>query len=603
MLLLLAGLLAAAPASGAVIDFRDADVAYTDSARPPATGWAPSRLPAVSIKYQNVARGIDPPTVWVRVRFDRAALGPGPVALFGDRMRESYRVYLNGVDLYRTNGGPDDHSFGWHRPMLLPLAERLMRPRDNQLMFRVSSAMARPLSVGTIMVGPDDVLRAHYRTKTVLNIDAPRTIAGVMAILSLGALFAWLVRRQEQVFGWLALVGLIWVFWDLQYFIYSVPVDAALYWSATVDALFLLVWATYGFALTFFAVPRRTRLILCSAVATLAVVILHETLMAFSASDKISFLMVAPMSAVTIYILGRACWQAPRIENLMMLTAMIAATVFGFHDFGYIAGAYLGAGFQLQPYGGFLVFLAFGFALGRRVLVALAAVEDVNQTLALRVSDATDLLGRSEAERRRLEVNTAVDQERERLMREIHDGIGSSLITALAVAQRERQSPNTIATLKRSIADLRIGIDSLEPLGGDVVMLLATLRHRMDRELGDAGLVFIWKAMSAPPLPWLDAVGALHILRILQEAIGNILKHAHATRVEIDCSGDCRDGREGVLITVSDDGVGAVGQSGHGRGLRNMRARAEALNATMAFHPGPAAGMVVALWLPLGRVS
>lgn len=589
----------AALARDTVIDFARGDFVYSNSETPPATGWTSRAIPDVSIEYQNVARGVDPPTVWVRVRFDRAAIGDGPVALFADRMRERYRVYLNGVDLYRSNGGDADRSFGWHRPLFLPLPAALIRPRGNELMFRVSSHLARPLSVGMFQVGSDVTLRAAFRQRSVLSVDAPRTIAGVIVILSLGALLFWLVRPRETIFGWLALVGTMWCLWDLQYFIYAVPIPEAVFWTLTVDALFVLVWVTYAFALNFFAVPGRRRIIAASAVAVLALIGLRELLLALDLSDKAAFLLVMPLSAATIYLMARACRSAPRIENLLMLTAVTLSTGFGFHDFGHVANAFRGASFQLQPFGGLLVFLAFGFALGRRVLVALAAVEDLNLTLEQRIRVATDELGRSEAVRRRLEVTSAVDFERERMMREIHDGIGSSLITALAVAQRDSQSSGTIATLRRSIADLRIGVDSLEPIGGDVVMLLASLRHRMDRELGDAGLVFVWKTMSAPPLPWLDAVGALHILRILQEAIGNILKHAGATTVEVDCIAVRRDGRDGVLVTIADNGRGFADAGLGGRGLHNMRARADAMNAGFACISAVGTGTRLELWLPL----
>ena len=257
------------------------------------------------------------------------------------------------------------------------------------------------------------------------------------------------------------------------------------------------------------------------------------------------------------------------------------------------------ADFQLEPFGGLLLFLAFGFALGRRVLVALQTVEDVNLILAQRVRAATERLQLSENERRRLEVANAIDGERERMMREIHDGIGSSLITTLAIAQRENQSANTIATLKRSILDLRIGVDSLEPANGDVVMLLASLRHRVERELGDAGLVFVWKTMSAPPLTWLDAVGALHILRIMQEAVGNILAHAHASLVEVDCVASDQDGQRGVLVTIADNGCGFARGGPEGRGLLNIAARADALNARFTCESVIGTGTKLFLWLPL----
>jgi len=592
--------LSAGPAVAGVIAYRTAEIAYSKSTLPPTAGWVTTRLPSVSSNQQSVRRGDNPPTLWARFRFDRAAAGPGLLALFSDRMRERYVVYLNGVDLYRSNGGRDDTTFGWHRPLFLPLPTKLLRQGTNEIDFRVESSLTRPLGIGLVTVGPDAPLRAAFRLRALLTFEGPRVIAGVVGVLSIGALLFWLVRPRERVFGWLGLVGLLWCFWDLQYFIYAVPINVALFWRLIVDVLFLLIWAMYGFALSFFEIARRGRLVLLSGVAIAGMIAVRETLLALDFSDRPSFLLVIPLSAATLYVLARACWRQPRLENLAMLGAVTLATAFGFHDFAYIGAVISGAGFQLIPYGGLLVFLVFGFALGRRVLVALAAIEDDNLTLEQRMAAATDLLSRSEAERRRLEVANAVDTERERMMREIHDGIGSSLITALAVAQRERQSANTIATLRKSIADLRIGVDSLEPINGDVVMLLASLRHRMERDLADAGLTFVWREMSAPPLPWLDATGALHILRIVQEAIGNTLKHADATELSIDCHSEPREGRRGVLVTIADNGrSGSIVAPGRGRGVTNMKARADALNAWIAFERAAGKGTKVQLWLPL----
>jgi len=587
---------AASPANATgITQLRSGEATQAAGASLPVAGWRAVKLPATW-------RGVNAGALWVRLTFERAPGETAPLALYSDRVRERYTLFLNGVDIHRRNAGPEDRSFGWHRPLFIALPDRLLHAGTNTLVLRVDAAQGRPLAVGRIRIGPDLALRMDFRWRNFANVGGPQLITGVMVILSLGALLFWLVRPQERVFGWLALMGTVWSFWNLQYFIDMMPFDDRLFWTLNADDLFVLTWAAFAFAVTFLEIPGARRFIRGSAIACAVAIACRHLLLHFGLNDAPSYLLVWPFALATLYLLARACYRAPKAENFAMLAALIASTLFGFHDLALLATGWPGVTFQLQAYGGFLMFLAFGFALGRRVLVSLATVEDLNATLETRVEIATRDLRESEAQRRQLEVSTAIDSERERLMREIHDGIGSSLITALAVAQQDEQSPNTIATLKRSIADLRIGINSLEPINGDVVILLANLRHRMDRELRDAGLTFVWKSMDAPPLPWLDAVGALHILRILQEAIGNILKHAAATRVEIDCSAARLEGANGVLITIADNGRGYDPASiAHGRGLSNMQSRAEALHAKLRYTSNPGQGTALALWLPLHR--
>jgi signal transduction histidine kinase len=174
--------------------------------------------------------------------------------------------------------------------------------------------------------------------------------------------------------------------------------------------------------------------------------------------------------------------------------------------------------------------------------------------------------------------------------------------SALTTAKRKKASPETLAVLRRSLTDLKIAVDSLEPIEGDVVLLLASIRHRLEPELREAGLSFDWHVENAPPLPWLDAVGALHVLRLLQEAIGNILLHAGTAVIQVHCGPAQRKGREGVEIIIADQGCGFdLGAPHPGKGLANMAYRAEALRAEFRCESAIGQGTKLTLWLPPHR--
>jgi two-component system sensor histidine kinase UhpB len=99
-------------------------------------------------------------------------------------------------------------------------------------------------------------------------------------------------------------------------------------------------------------------------------------------------------------------------------------------------------------------------------------------------------------------------------------------------------------------------------------------------------------AGEVAPQPWLDAPKALHLLRVVQEALANAVRHAGATRVllKVEAQG------AGVAVSVSDDGRGFDAASGGGGlGLASMRRRAALLGATLSVGPGPRAGTEVRL--------
>jgi signal transduction histidine kinase len=92
-------------------------------------------------------------------------------------------------------------------------------------------------------------------------------------------------------------------------------------------------------------------------------------------------------------------------------------------------------------------------------------------------------------------------------------------------------------------------------------------------------------------------------LRILQEAIGNALSHSGADHIEVRCRSQDHDGRAGIRIEIADRGRGFVPTStSRGKGLVNMAARAEALNAAFWCQSAPETGTVISVWLPFQRM-
>ena len=314
------------------------------------------------------------------------------------------------------------------------------------------------------------------------------------------------------------------------------------------------------------------------------------------------FLLIAGSIVATIALWHHARTR-PQLEYYATVGVLTANQLLNVHDFGRVfsVGAWDGMGFFWQPFTGITLFIVFFLSLGRRYVRALGDVEGANEQLAAAVAQTRNDLTASETRRRELEVSHAIEQERDRLMREIHDGIGANLVTALAVAEQQGQPPGAIRVLKKALADLKITVDSLEPVEGDIALLLASLRHRMAPDLAAAGLACYWLVAPCPALAWLDATNALHVLRIFQEAIGNAISHAGASGLEIGCGALAHDGRPGVTAWIADDGCGLPDQPSGGRGLHNMAARAASLHGWLECTSPPAGGTRVTLWLPLER--
>src|SRR6266487_1100060 len=209
---------------------------------------------------------------------------------------------------------------------------------------------------------------------------------------------------------------------------------------------------------------------------------------------------------------------------------------------------------------------------------------------------------------------TAREEERRRLRRDLHDGMGSTLASLnwQAGALRQALTRNQVAAnaliveqqtiIRSALADIRRLVYDLRPPSLDELGLVGALRERAAHTTLPTGTLFaqeqvakldttVEAAENIPPLPAAIEVAAY---RIVQEALTNVVRHAHATTCQVRLSIV-----EGSLqVEVSDDGVGiAFGQQA-GIGLLSMRERAAELGGKCSIQPGPRGGTQVCASLP-----
>jgi signal transduction histidine kinase len=150
-----------------------------------------------------------------------------------------------------------------------------------------------------------------------------------------------------------------------------------------------------------------------------------------------------------------------------------------------------------------------------------------------------------------------------------------------------------------ALDELRVAIDSMQPVDGDLATVLATLRYRLAPRLKASDIELVWRVEEMPILDDLTPQKVLQIQRILLEAFTNILKHSKAKTATLSAY-HCPQ-VSAIKITLTDDGVGFDSEqlATQGHGLRNMCFRAEAIGASIQFEPGTNGGAKLSLTLPL----
>jgi signal transduction histidine kinase len=256
--------------------------------------------------------------------------------------------------------------------------------------------------------------------------------------------------------------------------------------------------------------------------------------------------------------------------------------------------------FYAAPMCGLLLALGMVASLAAQSTRARIATENVNELLTTKLKQQEDRLVESHRREKELEKQQVLDDERQRITRDMHDGVGGSLMSLLLQAKRNELSSDTLVrSLSASMNDLRLIIDSFDHVGDNLEYALSMFRQRFEPELKQFGVTLHYRTSAAAAIGGFGPESVLQIYRILQEACNNAVNHGRARNIFIELSTD--EERRMVRLSVRDDGTGMdTSKESGGRGLHNMRHRANALAGDVTFtSDGSADGTIVQLEFPM----
>jgi len=200
-----------------------------------------------------------------------------------------------------------------------------------------------------------------------------------------------------------------------------------------------------------------------------------------------------------------------------------------------------------------------------------------------------------------LENQRILTEERERLVLDMHDGLGGSLVSTLAMIDLGKASMDDIAeALRTSLDDLNLMINSMDLQEDELSGLLGNFRARMTSRLHNSNIQLVWNVQDIPNIPGFNPRSALQILRILQEAVTNTLKHAQASKIWISAYSYITNTDSYVMIEIRDNGKGNNETNKHGRGTQNMYRRALRLGSKLSIK-SDSSGTVIQLMVPVDK--
>jgi signal transduction histidine kinase len=588
-----------------VLVLENAHFVLSDSREPPGDDapWQPVRLPDNWYFSHPGPAAVG----WYRLNFDLPAerwanaARPRNYAIYLPRnSARNIRFVVNGKPTSGNASYGDPGARNWAPPVMFHLSSFFLNPGSNVLHVRVEAVPELRQGLTRITVGRSPAVRPLYERHHLLQVTTLLMFGAAALLAGLLAAAFWLRERKDAILAWYAVTAFAWA-------------AAAAPWAYGAFAPLEFSYGGLAFIARFaYAAPM---LVLCLRVAgkrwpwaegaLWLFTLLGLALAGLIGADQEGFVITAwsfvylASLILLLVMLARSHIAGRRWVLWLFAAAIVLVTALNAHDLARWMGWIDYDSLTLAHFHIPLVLFAIGATTIERHLRAVTALERAKVELEERVAQKTREIEANFRRVQEAEREQALARERQRIMADMHDGLGSALIGLLGSVQSGKPSLEEVERrLLDALQELRLAVDSLEPMDGDLGVVLGNVRHRMRAAIEHSGVKLHWQVGELPHVSYLTPQAILAVQRIILEALTNSLRHSRASTVTV--SARAEDGW--LRIQVADDGVGfrELGSPG-GRGLDNLRRRAAGLGGTLDIRSALGAGASVILRLPLAH--
>jgi len=479
-------------------------------------------------------------------------------------------------------------------PALFMLPEDRLRAGHNVLQLRLHAYGTMRGYLSPLYLGDARQLGPYYRHTAFLLGDLRLMAAAIHLLLTVALLIAWLGRRQEPLFGWLLLAHVV-----------SLPMFLGLLPDQLGPAPTLLVHAISGLSLPAALVSPMVVMVVCGE--RVPRLIKRASLVLLLACPLITLTGIEPLNGLLLRITP----PAGMLSALAALAICVRGTRHGVRDAWLLLPALIGLllamardvavwkGWILQPpvplnfYYRLLLQVGIVAILMLRLGQSLKHLDEANDDLSRRLAEREAELERLHRRQRDEEVRRVRHEERQRLTVDLHDGLSGHLASIIALSERNKVD-DIQHSAREALDDLRLVIHSLDIGEDELLVALSGLRERLERQLRRLRIELEWSMTHLPDIAGITPTHALNVLRIIQEAVTNAIRHGHAQRIGVR-GRIADDGR--AAIVVENDGLPFTPEKG-GAGLGNMRRRVQQLDGELHLESLPE-GTRLHLLLPL----
>lgn len=528
------------------------------------------------------------------IEFELPSVPDGSLYVYIPMVNRRLALAFNGESILTFESGSLLTGPAVAGPVMARVPNRGIVPGRQQLSVVVEQGgFAIPAYLSQIYLGTEAALARSYNLSNFLEVQLKAMALAGHVVLGLGLIFAYFLRPRDPLLAWLGVLNVTSLFIALGVQFGWIPSMQKL--LPVVNALVPTLGCLFvGFVLAVlgFRPPKGLRTAaIVAPIAVMALLLTGTATVRPIATVAAVVVLIAAYVVSTGLLTWGAVWQRNRDARLIVGPVALVAW-YSARD-AYVAVTAPEHGFHLLVAYSRPVLLAFVLAmLMRRMTMSLDSLDKANETLNVRLAEREAELAVFHSQERAKTANHVREQERQRLTHDLHDGISGHLVSIIALS--ERAGDRTVEQAAReALNDLRLVIYSLDLGDTDLPLALANFRERLVPQLHRMGVDLDWSIADLPEVSGVKPSNALAILRVLQEAITNALKHGPAHKIIVR-GRPAADGM--VAITIENDGRTFVEGNG-GYGLANMRRRVQRLHGELNFE-ALAQGTKITLLLP-----
>lgn len=498
-------------------------------------------------------------------------------ALYLPSFADEVFLRVNGIPVYGNELMDRQPARMWNIPVLATIPPNLLNVGQNRVDVALYGYPQEGLVLERFHFGSAEILAPHYNWRFLTSAGMARFNLGFMAVAGIMLGIIWAARRSEAIYAVLA-TSCAFACIICIHFGFDTSVIGyrwwSLIWQVSVSIYVFLIFRFCNHYIGEDLKPLETvSLVLIAAELVVGSIVpapyLFDTLLLFKLHPSLlSFLVLA------VLLGNRSKVDGHDLRIFFFFLSM--ASAMGVYELYIIAVVDPGRNqhiFQFMPLAMLCVCL---WLVISRFMLSLRNYEDLTGSLKETIAAKTEELRLTYEKLGEAERLKAINDERQRIMLDLHDGIGGQLVNTLAYMQNNEKGDTVIQTaLEDALRDLSLMLDSLET-DASISTLLGMLRTRLEALLAEHALEFEWRIDDEPQLPHPGPSQNLNLLRIVQESITNIIKHAGASVITVASDRNS--------ISIRDDGRGFDPETGGGRnrqghGLAGMRRRAESIGA------------------------